>query len=220
MAIQIGGAVSNVAADVDAASRALKITLRGNDPGTLGSYRKSMTSGTIAAGLTAASEVYSFRWAPTPNTAICVLRRIGISIGDSATAFAAGFVAINAFMARTFSVQGTTGGTAGTFTLNNAKKRTVFPVTAGAGIVMTTTAAVSGDTSTLDTDPFATISTSIVATAGVALVTNVQELYRALPGDNPVILANNEGFILKATVPAAGTWQLGVDVDWDEFSSF
>lgn len=218
MSVQIGGAVSNTAADVDAASRAVRVTIRGNDPGALGSYRKSMTSGTIGAGLTAASEVFNFRWAPTPNTAICVLRRIGVSVG-SVTGFAAGFVAINAFFARAFTVQGTTGGTAGAFTGNNAKKRTSFATSAGALMAITTTAALSGDTSTLDTDPFATISNSVIVTGGAPPVVNVQELYRSL-SDYPIVFANSEGFILKATVPATGTWQLGVDVDWDEYASF
>lgn len=219
MAIQLIGALSNVAAEVEAATRAARVTLRAGDIGALGSYRKAMTSGTIGAGLTANSLVYGWRWAPSPNTALAVVKRIAISLGD-VTGFTAGFIAINGFFARPYTTLDVTGGTAGTFTGNNGKMRTSHATSAGATCAISTTAAISGGSETLDTDPFATASLSVAATAGAPPIAQVTELFRAMPGDYPLVFANLEGFILKATVPATGTWQLGVDVSWDEYATF
>ena len=63
---------------------------------------------------------------------------------------------------------------------------------------------------------FAVASISILATAGTVILP-VTEVYRAMPSDQPLVFANQEGFVIKATVPATGTWQLGVDVSWDEY---
>lgn len=193
---------------------AARVTLTPVDVGIYGSYRKAMTSGTIAANLGAASLVYGFRWAPTPNTLLCLVRRVMITMGN-VTAFAAGFIAMNMFAARSYSVLETSGGTLGTYSTNNAKLRTSFAASAGVTNYMTTTAAISGGTATLDADPMGQLSTSVTATAG-APPTTPTNLFSAAPGECPLILANQEGFVIKATVPATGTWQLGVTVDWDE----
>jgi hypothetical protein len=41
------------------------------------------------------------------------------------------------------------------------------------------------------------------------------------PGpEMPLLLAQNEGFVLRATVPATGTWQFGVTVVWAEITAY
>lgn len=189
----------------------------------IGSYRKAMTSGTFTAGLSAASLVYGFRWAPGAAPAagiatIAQIRSITLTAGDSATAFTAGFVNFQAFVARGYSTLDTTGGTAGTFTLNNGKLATRMPITAGATCAISTTAAISGGASNLDTDPFAVLSTSVQAVAGIPLLGFPMDLFDADEDEPRLILENNEGFVIKATVPATGTWQLGVSVSWDELA--
>lgn len=208
-------AYNDVVAKVEDNSQALRATLRQLD--CLGSYRKAMTSGTIAAGLAGASLVFGFRWAPSPNTLLCPVRRIVIAAG-CVTGFTAGFVKFDAFMARSMTALHSSGGTAGTFTGNNAKLRTDFATSAGASCYISTTAAISGGTETLDTDPFAQASVSVPNTGG-GVVLNPTDLFRAAPGECPIILENNEGFVIKATVPATGTWQIGVTVDWDEVAA-
>ena len=60
MAIQLQGNGGTVA-DVDGTNyRALRTTLRPIDYGALGSYRLSLLSGTMAAGLAANAEVWQF----------------------------------------------------------------------------------------------------------------------------------------------------------------
>lgn len=205
---------------VEGNTRSARMTLWHQDlvTGATGSYRKSQTSGTIAAGLSAASLVYAFQWAPTPTGALCVPRRIALSAG-CVTGFAAGFVNLQAFVARAYTVVEGTGGTAGTKTGNNSKLRTTYGTTLGVSTYISTTAAISGGTSTLDTDPFAVWSGSVTTTGGAPIMPAPVEIYRVQPGDQPLVFANQEGFVIKATVPGTGTWQLGVDVAWDEYPS-
>lgn len=215
----ITGGLSNVLAEVETSRRALRVSVQPGEVGVLGSYRIAQTSGTISAGLTAASLVYGFRFAPGAGGILALVKHVRISIGDL-VGFAAGFVAFNLFPARPYTVLDGTGGTAATVTGNNGKLRTSFATTAGATMAISTTAAISGGTSTLDTMPIATVSGSVIATAGQPPIINGFDLWGPLPGEMPMILANNEGFNVKATVPATGTWQLGVEVQWDEVASF
>lgn len=177
-----------------------------------------MTSGTIAAGLTAASLVYGFKWSPVATTGatLCQVRSITVSAGDL-VGFTAGFINLQAFTIRDYKTLEGTGGTAGTFTGSNGKLMTAMPTSNGAACYMATTAAISAGVGTTDTDPFAQLAASVVATAGLAPVVNV-DLFYALPDEPRLSLAANEGFVLKATVPATGTWQLGVTVAWDELA--
>ena len=39
-------------------------------------------------------------------------------------------------------------------------------------------------------------------------------------GDYPVILAQNEGFIIRATVPITGVWNAGFNISWAELAAF
>lgn len=184
-----------------------------------GSYRKAMTSGTIAAGLAANSYVYSFKYQTSNLNGYAQVRRITVNAGDL-VGFAAGFVNLQAFFERPFTTIEATGGTAGVFTAHGGKLDSALPATKGASCYISTTAAISGGVKTEDTDPFANCAVSAVTTAGGILLPNF-ELFRAVPnvnGDAPLILrGSGEGFSLKATVPATGTWQLGVTVDWDEY---
>jgi hypothetical protein len=41
-------------------------------------------------------------------------------------------------------------------------------------------------------------------------------LYQALQGEPPMIFAQNEGFIINATVPATGVWGFAITSEWDE----
>src|SRR4051812_26960141 len=99
MALQIQGN-GGVVQEIDSAThRAARISIRPGE-GSLfsGAFRKAQRSGTIGAGLTAASLVYSFRWGPTPSTALCLVKRIQVSFGN-VTGYTAGFFAVDAFRA-------------------------------------------------------------------------------------------------------------------------
>lgn len=185
-----------------------------------GSYRKAMTSGTIAAGLAANSLVFAFKYQTSNLNGMAQIRRITVSAGDL-VAFAAGFINLQAFIGRPYTTLENVGGTAGVFTAHGGKLDSALPVSAGASCYISTTAAISGGVHNDDTDPFANCPLSVSATAGNPPLLAPFELFRAIPnvnGDAPLILrGSGEGFSIKATVPATGTWQLGVTVDWDEY---
>jgi hypothetical protein len=122
--------------------------------------------------------------------------------------------------ARAFSASGT-GGTAGTLTGNNGKVRTAMATTLMGDLRCATTAALGAGTKTLDTDPIGlfsfTVGTAVSAQyAGQVLLADCD----AAHGQYPIVLAQNEGLAIRATLPATGTWQFGVTVIWSEVDSF
>jgi hypothetical protein len=214
MSTTLVGAISGVGQDVQTDRSAL-MALKPINPGALGSYQKGLVTGTMAAGLAAASPVYSFRYG---GANVARVNRVRASLGDLA-GFTAGLVILNMFVARTFTASDS-GGTAGTLTGNNAKLRTSFAATGVSDIRISSTGTLTAGTRTLDADPIATLAISAVATAGQPIAPSFNDMLIKLPGDYPLLLATNEGFVLLATVPATGTWQLGVDTAWDELASF
>lgn len=40
-------------------------------------------------------------------------------------------------------------------------------------------------------------------------------------GQHPLVLANQEGFVIRSVaVPATGTWQVAITVDWTEVDAY
>jgi hypothetical protein len=39
---------------------------------------------------------------------------------------------------------------------------------------------------------------------------------RITPDEYPVMFEQNEGFVIRCTVPATGTWVFAVNVEWSE----
>jgi hypothetical protein len=218
MPIQLQGS-SGVMADVGGTGfRALKVQQMPPEYGSFGIYRLSMLSGTMAAGLTADSEIYQFRW--TDATRLCLVRRIQFDgLSGSATGFAAGFGRIYVTAARSFSAAGT-GGTAATITGNNQKVRTSMGTTLLGEARCASTAALTAGTKTLDSQAFGQISLSI----GTAVSTQwigPTILFGEDPGpEHPLVLAQNEGFAIRAVVPGTGTWQFGISVTWAEVAAY
>lgn len=210
-----GGTVADVGGTT---FRALKVQQMPLDYGALGTYRKSLLSGTMAAGLAANSEIFQFRW--TDATRLCAVRRVTLDgLSGSATAFAAGFGKVDMVPARSWSADGS-GGTAGTLTGNNGKLRTSMGTMLLGATRIASTAALTAGTKTLDTDPIGQISLSFGIVVSVQYANNIP-LFGEDPGpEHPLVLAQNEGFVLRATVPATGTWQFGVTVVWSELTAF
>src|SRR5215831_9021466 len=89
MPVQISGATTGTGAEVETNTRALRVTQRPMDVGSLGAYTIGIDNGgtVITAGLAADSEIWQFRW--TDATRFAIIRGVYISAG-SVTAFAAG----------------------------------------------------------------------------------------------------------------------------------
>lgn len=219
MAIQLQGN-SGTVADVDGTNyRALRATLRPMDYGALGSYRLSLLSGTMAAGLAANSEVFQFRWSDASR--FCVVTSVlwdGLS--GSATAFTAGFGKVDMMIARSWTADGS-GGSAATISGNNQKMRT-GPM--GASLLgaarISSTAALTAGTKSLDTQAIAQYSAAIGTATSTQWMPQFDLFHVDPGGESPLILSQNEGFVVRATVPATGTWQFGVTVCWTELTAY
>lgn len=200
---------------VNTAANSLPVTFAPN-VGALGSYSMALSSGTMAAGLGAASPIVSFRYG---GANLVIVRKVIFSAGDTSTAFTAGVFTFNMFAARSFSASDT-GGTAATLTGNNGKLRTSYGTTAISDFRCSSTATLTAGTRTLDSTALSSTSVSDPATAGNTIINAGTILFSSNAGEQPLILANNEGFVIQATVPATGTWTFSVQVYWDEVTAF
>lgn len=184
------------------------------------SYSLGYQSGVMASGLAATSPIFAFRWS-TVGT-LCVVKSVRISAGGI-TAFTAGAVLVDLIRATAWSAADTGGGAvAWTATTSNKRRATMGDsgfATAGE-IRASATATLSAGTRTLDTNPLRTVASSVTTTAGDYLLPET-ELLPQYHGAYPLILsaaagATSQGFVIRATVPATGTWSFAVAVDWEE----
>ena len=207
-----GGAV----AEVDGTGfRAVRMTPRPVDVGALGAYQLAMVTGTMAAALAAGSEIFQFRYAGA-NT--CVVHKVILDGVGSVAAFAAGVATFRGITARAYTANGS-GGTAATLTGNNGKQRTAHATTGVGDFRIASTAALTTGTRTLDAQAFGQVVGSFPATAGAMIDEGViLDTYGG--NQHPLVLAQNEGFVIQATVPATGTWTAGVTVAWSEVASY
>ena len=218
MAIQIQGNGGTVAEVDGTVYRAMRATLRPIDYGALGAYRMSQLSGTMAAGLAGNSEIFQFRW--TDATRLCVVTSVVFDgLSGSATAFAAGFGKVDMLVARSWSADGS-GGSAATLTGNNAKQRTSMGTTLLGASRIASTAALTAGTKTLDTQPIGQYSAAFGTGTSIQWIPQFDLFHIDPGGEAPLVLAQNEGFVVRATVPATGTWQFGVTVCWTEVTAY
>jgi hypothetical protein len=223
MAIQAIGNGTGTVAEVDTTSRTLRID---KEQEAWGVYSKKLTSGTMAAGLAANSNVYHFR--NTSPRVLCLIKGVKISAGATATAFAAGICTFRLFPAR-FMTTGSATATSGSFQSVQGKLRTASPASqlgtvrmaastttfVSGWIVIASTAAPALANATLDTDPIAAFTRSVAGVAG-EVICNATRLLNFSPGRYPLICPEWEGFAIQATVPATGTWSFAVTVEWEE----
>lgn len=218
MSINLAGGVTGAKQEVDAITLAARVTQRPVDVGALGSYSVSAKSGIMAAGLAANSPILNFRWAPaTVPTSLALIRRIRFRAWNLGTGFTAGNFLFDIFAARAFTVDDTGGG-AVTLTTNNGKMRTSHAVTQ-ATMRASATATLTAGTRVKDTNPLRT-EAGVVANAAFSAMVAESDMFRALQGEQPLILSTGEGFVIEATVPATGTWSWAAMVDWDEVAAY
>lgn len=176
-------------------------------------FKIAQATGILPANLTAASEIYQFRWTSTATRA----RILGVqfSAAVDTTAFTAGAAIFDMTVARAWTADGS-GGTAATLA-NDSKLRTSQLPSRGAGSRIATTAALGAGTKTLDTQPMGVLIGGASAVAGSQIIVP-SDFYidEATSYGVPLVLANQEGFVIRASVPGTGTWKAGVTVFWAE----
>jgi hypothetical protein len=223
MAIQQQG-YSGTISEIEAGTRAQRVVAKPFDHGALGAYRYGGLSGILPAALAANSEIFQFRW--TDATRLCVVRKIRISASVTTTFFAAGVpVQIDLVKATGWTVAGSGGTRATPAAMLKRETSMGSTLVAANDIGIASTAALTAGTKTLETLSMATILAGgpITASLNGTIIPPGTVLWESEVGDgeHPLILAQNEGFVIRSVaVPATGTWQAAIGIDWTEVASF
>jgi hypothetical protein len=201
--------------------RGLRVHSMPLEYGSNGSYRSVLFTNQMLAGMAADSEIWQMRW--THSTKLCVVSQHSIAGLGCLAAFTAGFGSFRLMFSRSWTVDGS-GGTDQTPTGDGAKVRTSMASSAMGALRISQTDALTAGTKTNDTDPIGAFTCSFSNAA------NTQHVYLAYllgannmtesDGDHPIVLAQNEGLSLVATVPATGVWQAAVSCWWTEVDTF
>lgn len=219
MAIQIQGN-GGVVGDVGGTGfRALKVQPMPVEHGAFGQYRLATTVALVATQA-ANGTLFSFRWGDA--TRLAIVQMIRLQCLQTAAATATIWPSFEVFAARSFTASDS-AGTALTLTGNSFKKRTSMGTTLVTDIRKSAVAAgLTAGTRTLDADPLVQLPTTQTITTPDPSVRSVA--FDATDGnDHPLVLAQNEGFIVRGPTTvfgAAGTANLVVECAWAEAASY
>ncbi len=225
MAIIQSGTTTDLAT-VSPTLKALRTSQHPVDTTGGGAYSVYLETGSVAAGAVANSEILQFR-NPSANPAI--IERVDFVGFYATTAFTAGIARVRMQVARSWTVDGTGGATATLSGDNNQLRQT--HAAPNCTLRISTTAALGAGTKTLDSGaggdsaPFQALKGVNIGVA--ATVTNTSYLgapfinfFGEQENGHPLVLAQNEGFVIKATVPATGVWLAAFTVRWTETSTY
>ena len=221
-----GGLIVDVGQNV--ASVPLHVTPRPMAHGTtLGSYRIAATTGTLAAALAASGQLFYVRW--TDATRFFVLKKFrarfqALTLFTAATLTDFGF---DLFKATAVSAGG--GGTdLGALVKTKMKSTMGASLLDAAGLMRISTTAALTAITTLDATAIAQ-SLGDPQRVNPAAATEEQRVndptleydFSLADGDYPLVLAQNEGLVLRnrAVWPVAGTGIVQVEMAWDEVSA-
>lgn len=194
--------------------------------GAGGAFRIGASSGTMAAALAANSEIFQFRYV-TAASRLALVYKVSISAGLNVAASAAALIAFRLTAARAWTAAGT-GGTRIVLTGNNTKLRTSLSTSEVNDAGISTTAALTAGTKTLDTTDLSNLSRgigtgAITVSPQLEIVPQTNLFDADGEGQHPLVLANQEGFVIRTganAFPAAMTWSFSVNVLWLEVPSF
>lgn len=220
----IEGGVSAVLAGVGAqAAVALHTVSKPTDYGALGHYRIAGVTGTLAAALAAGAQLFQFKWTDATRLAVITYvqwRFKTLTVFTSAT--------LTDFGVDMFHVGSYASGGGGTAMGAPTKMRANMGASLVGGINIATTGALTAAT-TLDANAMAqSIGHPNRRTPATAIEEPLDQVPAGLfnpdlgHGECPLVLAQNEGFVLRnRTVwPAAGTGILQVEIGWAEVTAF
>jgi hypothetical protein len=211
VAIQKQG-FSGTVQEVDATFRAGRISIR---PPEVINWNSIAGISGLLTGVAAAGPVFSFR---NTGANLIMVRRVGVGFITTTAFTTAQGLYYNMIKANSFSASDS-GGTA-LYTAGANKHRNAFTNIASApDIRVSTTAALTAGTRTLEGQPLATACGSSTA-VGTGLP--VSPLFSHDPGDYPLILAQNEGFVITNGIAmgAAGVINLMVNLEYAEATAF
>ena len=214
------GIGSGVFQQVDPTYNAARISSRPLDVGVGGHYSINAQTGTMAAGIASAAQVFQVRYA---GSGIMVLKQLTVQCatltGFAATALGA---PLQLFLGHGSTANGS-GGTALAPTSSSNKARSSFASTAFATtgeIRIATTGALTAATGQ------ALEAAAIGGCMGAPNITLVQSAVMTLSAiadgeDHPVLLNSGDTLAVCTLNPAAtGTWVATFTMDWAEVASF
>lgn len=224
MAVIEGGTSAALAEVGAAAAVPMHVSSKPIPYGSLGQYRWGGFTGILPAALGANSEIFQFRW--TDATRLALILKVRISASVTTTFFAAGVpVQLSLTKATAWTVAGTLG--TGITPAANLKTRTSMGSTllAAGDMRISTTAALGAGTKTLEGDAMSTILAGgpITASLNGTIFPPGTTMWEPDQGDgeHPLTLVQNEGFVIRSVaVPATGTWQVAVTLQWAEATVF
>lgn len=233
--IQLQGAGGSVVEAGAFGAKGLHAIMKPQDYGALGHYRAVLTTGTIAAGMAAAGELVQMRWVDA--TRFCIIFSVSVlEFRNITTAFVAGFYNFNVIRSTAWTADGTGGGAVSVADPQlQLRAATMGASLFSTGFRLATTAALGAGTKTFDTlamgacfgnvgstpvtgqlyIPGGGIPVSGYGGPGVELLTADIGV-----GEHPIVLAQNEGISIRATVPGTGTWIASFLVKWAEVTAF
>lgn len=181
----------------------------------------NLASGIMAAGLAANSEIVQFRIVDATELRKFRVLSVLFSAAVDTVGFTAGAAQFDLVPARAWTVDGS-GGAAATLTTNNGKMRTaqnnsVFAVSGS--LRAATIAALVAGTKTLDAQGIAGYAAGASAVAGSPILypSDFMQAATTFEGE-PLVLSHQEGFVIRANVPAVGTWKFNCSILLAELS--
>lgn len=195
------------------------------EPGGGAWYRFSGFTGTIGAALAANSELLQFRFLSGTKTFAIIHKVMFDGMGIVAVATAAGPIGFALFPARAWTAAGS-GGTRIATSGDNLQMETALPNSQVNDLGIATTGALTAGTKTKDANAIGQaiggIGTAAVTAYGQTSVVAPQALLDSSGGMMPLVLANQEGFVIQTTHvgPAALTYVAGFTVTWREVAAF
>lgn len=191
----------------------------------LGHYRLAVNTGTVAATLAAAGQIFTFRWSDV--TRLCVVTRLKVSF-QCLTPFTAN--TLTDFGFNLHKVTGVSAGAGGTAITAFSKMRSTMATSllAATDVRIATTAALTA-LSTIDANP---IAASVGDCQRVNPVAATEEVIPNDPtllfqpdiasGEHPLVLSTLEGLCVanRAVWPAAGTGIFLVEMSWAEVTAY
>jgi hypothetical protein len=211
MAIQVLGNGGTIQ-EVDATFRAGRVSMRPVEVINWNSIGAISGALTVAA---ANAPVYSFR---NTGTNLIMVRRITVGFATT-TAFTTAQALQYALIKATGFTISDSGGTA-LYTVGANKHRNSFTnISSAPDIRIATTGALTAGTRTLETQPLAV---ACGTTNAVGATLPPTSLFSHDTGDYPLILAQNEGFIITnlTTMGAAGVINLQVNLEYAEVTAY
>ena len=195
--------------------------------GNGGSFRCSMTTGTLSAAITANQEFFQFRYTTGTNR-VCLVYGISVSASMNVAAAGSSLLVLRASFCRFWTGIGTSG-TRATMTGNNNKMWHQHNTSEVNDIGISVSAALGQGTKTFDSQDIGQVSYStttalITARTSGTLVPKTNLLGEFTGGlASPLLLTDMEGFVIRngsIGEPNTMTWNMSVDVAWTEVDAF